>query len=696
MGTSEAAHEFGALNTLLLVVILGLCILSAYLIKQNSFYYLPESAAAIVVGMIVGGLARVVYPSTEELAFLSFDGELFFFLLLPPIIFEAGYSLEKKSFFANFWTIALYAVFGTIVSTFVIGYLVYLMGEWDVVEIDSSSPMEALVFGALISAVDPVATLSIMGNPELNCEPLLYALVFGESVLNDAVAIVLFKTFMNFYESEEEFSSKTIPSIMVNFTIISLGSVVVGVFIGLVCSYLCKHTRMRSYPEYEISMLFLFAYGSYSFSEALGLSGIMALFFCGIVLSHYNSYNLSPTSQITAHNIFKSLAVLSEFFVFLYIGMGLFTGRYTQINIPFFILCTIFCLIARVFNIFPLSWLANYGRKVSIPWKMQFVMWFAGLRGAIAFALSQNLPGEHRDVYISTTLGIVIFTTIVCGGLTEPMLAKMGMRVQIGAETGTSSVTAGNSSIGHSHDSDDDDCMMAGGPDSPGNSHKSTATTCTGSTDAAGGAGAGAFNSPGGGAPRSMHVSSLIEEAVSARNNATSVLFGLISGATSSTSTMFGNRSPYEHLSMADGGGGGGDDSTGSSGGGRGSRRNQRSFIERFDEEYMQPLFGGPSRDSISVGHDDTDIHIDLSVLPSGGSSISRGDSGSGGSADDQTISTGTNASQLSSSSGAATGVGATPLQRRSNTGGGTGISGDAIDHQSISTSGSSSTSEHV
>jgi sodium/hydrogen exchanger 8 len=186
MPSSEAEHEFGALNTLLLVVILGLCILSAYLIRQNSFYYLPESAAAIVVGIIVGGLARAVYPSTEELAFLSFEPELFFFLLLPPIIFEAGYSLEKKSFFANFWSIALYAVFGTIISTFIIGGLVYGVGLTGLVDIDTSSPMEALVFGALISAVDPVATLSIMGNPELNCDKLLYSLVFGESVLNDA------------------------------------------------------------------------------------------------------------------------------------------------------------------------------------------------------------------------------------------------------------------------------------------------------------------------------------------------------------------------------------------------------------------------------------------------------------------------------------------------------------------------------
>lgn len=84
------SHEFGALNTLLLVFILGLCILAAYLVKQYRFYYLPESAAAILVGLVVGGLARLFYPSKSELDFLSFQPELFFFLFLPPIIFEAG------------------------------------------------------------------------------------------------------------------------------------------------------------------------------------------------------------------------------------------------------------------------------------------------------------------------------------------------------------------------------------------------------------------------------------------------------------------------------------------------------------------------------------------------------------------------------------------------------------------------------
>jgi sodium/hydrogen exchanger 8 len=83
----EGIHEFDALNTLLFVVVLALCLFAAYLIKVNSFYYLPESAAAIGLGLIVGLLCRLIYPSIEELDILTFQPEFFFFFLLPPIVF---------------------------------------------------------------------------------------------------------------------------------------------------------------------------------------------------------------------------------------------------------------------------------------------------------------------------------------------------------------------------------------------------------------------------------------------------------------------------------------------------------------------------------------------------------------------------------------------------------------------------------
>ena len=158
--------------------------------------------------------------------------------------------------------------------------------------------MEALLFGSLISAVDPVATLSIMNNPELHCNKLLYSLVFGESVLNDAIAIVLFKTFREYYDPEApDLTSSDIPKVCFAFSSMAILSIVVGVVLGLLTSFIYKQTSIQNFANIESTLLFLFCYLCYALSESLGLSGIMSLFFNGIVLSHYNSYNLSEDSR---------------------------------------------------------------------------------------------------------------------------------------------------------------------------------------------------------------------------------------------------------------------------------------------------------------------------------------------------------------------------------------------------------------
>lgn len=424
-------HEIGAISTLLLALVIGSCIFASYIIKQNSLYYFPESGAAIFVGFIVGFFYRI---SKFELSFMTFEPELFFFILLPPIIFEAGYSLKKRDFFSNIWTISLFAVFGTVISTFIIGFLVYAIGLAGLVDIDTSSPMEALLFGALISAVDPVATLSIMGNPEIHCDRLLYSLVFGESVLNDAIAIVLFKTFMSIYQSNNGFTGLTILWALSSFTLTSLGSLCIGVSTGLICSFLFKHTQLRSYPEYEIILLFIFSYGSYGFAEFLELSGIMSLFFSSIVLSHYNSHNLSTSSQVTVKYIFKSLAAVSEFFVYLYIGIVVTSGQLQRWHALFSMLVLLVCVLARGCHAFPLSLLANCFRSTPIPANMQTAIWFSGLRGAISFSLAFNMPGPHRDLYVCCTLVVVVSSTLLCGSLTEPVLGVLGMKNSVPSE----------------------------------------------------------------------------------------------------------------------------------------------------------------------------------------------------------------------------------------------------------------------
>ena len=220
---------------------------------------------------------------------------------------------------------------------------------------------------------------------------------------------------------------------------IALGSIVLGVAIGLTACFVFKHTHLDKHPSKEITLLFLFAYGSYALGEAISLSGIMSIFFTGIVLSHYNWYNLSILTRETSRYVFKAFSHTTETVVYAYMGMVVFTGEYDKWSARFVALGILCCLFGRALNTFPLSNLANLRRKIKIPAKMQFVIWFAGLRGAIAFALSLNMPQnkgddgddkwKHSNSYIvTTTLCIVIFTTVVAGGLTEPILSRFEMK----------------------------------------------------------------------------------------------------------------------------------------------------------------------------------------------------------------------------------------------------------------------------
>lgn len=323
-------------------------------------------------------------------------------------------------------------MFGTLISTFAVGILCFHAAKLGMISgIDKENPMESLMFGALISAVDPVATLSIMGNSELGVDPLLYSLVFGESVLNDAIAISLFKTFFEYYKPEgPNWSESEIPAALMSFVVISGLSIVVGVSLGLMASWLYKHLDLKAYPNLETSLLFCFCYLCYATAESIALSGIMALFFQGVVLSHYNSYNLSETAHVASEQIFSTFATITETIVFVYMGMGVFTGKFQTFDINFSIIALIACLVGRLLNIVPLSWLANLcrsGRHV-ISGRHQAVLWFAGLRGAIAFALSENMPGPNKEVYATGTLSICIFTTLVCGSCTDRVLSIFGMK----------------------------------------------------------------------------------------------------------------------------------------------------------------------------------------------------------------------------------------------------------------------------
>nr|NVI76234.1 Na[+]/H[+] hydrogen exchanger 1 [Cucujiformia] len=325
---------------------------------------------------------------------------------------------HKGNFFQNIGSILVFAIFGTTISAFVIGFGVYFLGLAQVVY--KLSFVESFAFGSLISAVDPVATVAIFH--ALNVDPVLNMLVFGESILNDAISIVLTTAVL---ESNNPLMStgEAIVLGIQNFCLMFFASAGIGVLFALVSALLLKHVDLRKNPSLEFGMMLVFTYAPYVLAEGIHLSGIMAILFCGIVMSHYTHFNLSTVTQITMQQTLRTLAFIAETCVFAYLGLALFSFKH-RAEPALIVWSIILCLLGRACNIFPLAILVNRFREHQITRKMMFIMWFSGLRGAISYALSLhlNFSDETRNVIITTTLIIVLFTTLVFGGSTMPLL----------------------------------------------------------------------------------------------------------------------------------------------------------------------------------------------------------------------------------------------------------------------------------
>ena len=356
----------------------------------------------------------------------EFDTEIFFNILLPPIIFNAGYSMKRRFFFRNIGSIFAFAFIGTTISTFTVAGVLYLVIFLFPYLHNTMSILDLIRFGALISATDPVTTLSIFN--DLNVEVNLYALVFGESVLNDAVAIVITRTLEDYEidqlkNGESSFGIKAILVSILEFAFVFGASFIVGSVIACINALMTKFSQIKDMPQLESTLLILMSYCSYLLAEMLHLSGIVAVLFCGICQAHYTYNNLSEESKGITRQFASVLNFICENFIFLYVGVSMFTCRTHEYDLAFIIGSFIAIILGRAANIYPISFILNLVRNTKIPWNSQHMLFLSGLRGAIAFGLSVNLTlTPSRTIIRTTTQIIILVTVIISGGSTMNVL----------------------------------------------------------------------------------------------------------------------------------------------------------------------------------------------------------------------------------------------------------------------------------
>ncbi|THH19177.1 hypothetical protein EW146_g1956 [Bondarzewia mesenterica] len=442
----EEEEFYSSWSLFLVCMLLVLSLWTSYYLQIKRIRAVHETLVSIVAGMLVGFVVRLA-PGHLIREMLTFKHTLFFNLLLPPIILNSGYELKQENFFRNFGSILTFAFLGTFISAVGVGVLVYIYSFLGLESLDVSL-LECLIFGTTLSATDPVTILAIFN--QYKVDPKLYTVIFGESLLNDAVSIVMYETLSQFHGTEIFLSSifHGIGIFLLSFSV----SMALGVCFGLAMSLVLKHSSLAMYPAIESCLVALSAYTCYFFSNGISMSGIVSLLFCGITLKHYAYHSMSRRTQRTTKYIFATLAQLSENFIFIYLGLSLFTSppsseKVTNYVKPLFItITTVAVIFTRYAAVFPLSEAINFfhrhargQRTDELPHSYQMMLFWAGLRGAVGVALAAGFQGENAQTLRTTVLVVVVLTVVMFGGTTARMLEVLGIRTGVEDEAASSS-----------------------------------------------------------------------------------------------------------------------------------------------------------------------------------------------------------------------------------------------------------------
>ncbi|KAL4220576.1 hypothetical protein ACF0H5_020974 [Mactra antiquata] len=392
----------------------------------------PESCLLIILGTVVGAVLYGALPSDEENQ-PSLQSDLFFLYLLPPIILESAFSLHDRTFYDNVGTVMIYAVLGTILNCFLIGptlYGVYVYGGMGDVNFTVNF-IQCLVFSAIIVAVDPVAVLAIF--QEIGVNNTLYFLVFGESLFNDAVTVVLYNTMKTLNLMEDITVDQVILGV-VQFFVVSTGGLAIGIIFGAITAILTKYTEHCRVVE--PLAVFVLAYISYLMAEMFHFSGIISIIGCGLTQAQYAFHNISKKSHTTVKYFGKMMSSTCDCVIFMFLGISLFKSDVLNADhwhIGFILWTVITCLVFRFLVVFFLTFLINRSNRLTkIYLEEQFIMAYGGLRGAVAFSLvdvlqKENLPKGH---FLTTTLVVIFFTVFVQGSTIKPLVKFLRVRME--------------------------------------------------------------------------------------------------------------------------------------------------------------------------------------------------------------------------------------------------------------------------
>lgn len=350
------------ISTQSFLLLYSLCLSIAFIvchqfIRKWGMHSVPEPGVAVIVGALISLLTYSVGHS--DLA-TTFDANFFFWYLLPPLIFHAGFSQNRLPFFKNWCVITLFANVGTVVSTVLFGYCIFYLGQANLIV--PLSFMECLCFGALVSATDPVSTLSVFA--DLNVDPSLQAIVYGSSAIDDAVAIVMFRSFEK-YIFEEYVATEVFVTIAVYLITSLVVSSVIGVLWGAIAAFIIKHNVVETDNKAIVCFIIGLIYISYFSCTILDMSGIISCIFTAISLRYFLEIGeiIKEEEMKSVTAVLSIFAYFIETLVFFCIGMSAASKSHllgASEDLSFMGWSIFLAIFSRAASIYPLSYFANY------------------------------------------------------------------------------------------------------------------------------------------------------------------------------------------------------------------------------------------------------------------------------------------------------------------------------------------------
>ncbi|MFQ5763374.1 MAG: cation:proton antiporter [Rhodospirillales bacterium] len=378
---------------------------------------LPFTVVLVLVGIGLRQLAehgpRFFAPVAEH----QISPDVILFVFLPTIIFESASNLDARQLRQNLLPVLTLAIPGLVVSTGIIGVIVWWLTPFDL--------PAALLLGAILSATDPVAVIALFKN--LGVPMRLTILVEGESLFNDATAIVAARILVGVAAGGYLLTPEAALGSVGGFFFVFLGGAVVGVVLAVLFGWLLG--RVEGDPFIETSLTMILAYLSFLVAElTFHVSGVMATVAAGLVMGSWGRAKISASVADYIEHFWEYMAFLANALIFLLVGLRVDLGQlYASLDILAIVIVAM--LLSRavvIYGLVPLVGRMPGAQPVGRAY--QTVMYWGGLRGAIALAIALSLTGiPEAEVIVAVVTGAVLFTLLVQATTIEGLVHRLGL-----------------------------------------------------------------------------------------------------------------------------------------------------------------------------------------------------------------------------------------------------------------------------